>query len=169
MKKSAIILSLFALVFIISCGDDDGGLSVNNQITIGDQTYEITNGAFIDLGSDEEGLTSSGSFAIADAEIGFSPNGFSISTSNSIRIVVTLISGGSEGLTSGDYSVGDILNPSLNTFFVQLIEADGTTYTTESGTISISGTSPNFTISFNLDLPEDQKLTGGFAGEFATN
>ena len=169
MKKITLFLSILALVIFTSCGDDDGdGPSVNNEITVGSQTYAITNGAFIDLGESEG--TSQGVFAIADANITISASQLSISTSSTIRVVVQLISLGTGGLQSGGYELGDVLRPDAGqVFFVTQIRADGTDLNVDSGTVTLSGSAPNFTLQFDLSLDGGERLTGGYQGEFVTN
>ncbi|MEQ8627545.1 hypothetical protein [Ekhidna sp.] len=167
MKQLLLSISILSIIIITSCGSDDG-VSVNNQITVGDQTFDIANGGFIDFG-ETEGITE-GAFALSDANISISSSSFSISTSSDIRIIFSLASLGSGGLASGDYSEGDVLSPDAGkVFFIQLIKAGENTYSVTGGTIKLSGSSPNFTISFDLSLDGGDKLTGGFKGEFATN
>lgn len=168
MKKILLSLTILSILIITSCGGDDDEPSVNNQITVGDQTFDISNGGFVDLGESEG--ASQGAFALADANISISSqSSFSISTSSTFRIVFNLVSLGSS-LSSGAYSEGDVVNPNAGqVFFVSLIEADGTTYTVDSGTINFSGSSPNFTVSFDLTLNGGTRLTGGYSGSFATN
>jgi hypothetical protein len=166
--KKFFILSFVALSFITSCGKDDGEIAVNNQITIGDNTYDVTNGAFIDLG-EAEGL-SEGAFAIADANITASSSSFSVGTSSTIRVIFNLASLGSGGLKPGTYSEGDVLGADAGSvFFITQIRADGTTYSVDGGTIKLSGTSPNYTLIFDLNLDGGSSLTGGFSGTFVTN
>lgn len=165
MKKILLSLSILSILLISSCGSDDGP-SVNNQITIGDQTFDITNGGFIDLGESEGARQ--GAFALADASISISQSSFSVGTSSSIRIVLNLVALGSS-LSSGTYTEGDVLSPDAGkVFFISLIQADGTSYNVDSGTINFSGSSPDFTISFDLTLEGGEKLTGGFTGTFVT-
>ncbi|WP_436517755.1 hypothetical protein [Ekhidna sp. To15] len=166
MKKILLSLSILSLLLFISCGSDDGP-TVNNQITVGDQTFDITNGGFIDLGESEG--TRQGVFALADADISItSTPSFSVGSSSSFRIVLNLVALGST-LSSGTYTEGDVLSPDAGrVFFVSLLDADGTSYTVDSGSVEFSGTDPNFTMSFNLTLNGGTKMTGGFSGEFAT-
>ena len=166
MKQLLLSISILSMIIITSCGSDDG-VSVNNQITIGDQTFDITHGGFIDLGETEG--TKQGAFALADAEVTISQTSFSVSSSSSIRIVFNLVALGST-LSSGSYSEGDVVSPDAGkVFFISLVQADGTSYTVNDGTINFSGSSPNFTVKFDLSLENGEKLTGGFKGEFATN
>ncbi len=170
MKKILLLLSVFTLIIFTSCGDDDGdsGVTVNNEITIGSSTYEITNGGFVDLGESEG--TSQGVFGIADANISISGSQLSISTSTTIRVVVQLISVGTGGGQSGEYELGDVLRPDAGkVFFVTQILADGEVLSVDSGTVTLSGSSPNFTLQYDLNLDGGDKLTGGFKGEFVTN
>ncbi|WP_420576150.1 hypothetical protein [Ekhidna sp.] len=167
MKQLLLSLSILSILIISSCGKDDG-VSVSNQITIGDQTYDIEGAGFLSVG-DTDGI-SEGVFALSDANVSISGSSFSISTSSDIRVIFNLASLGDGGLDSGDYSEGDVLSPDAGkVFFIQLIQADGTTYSVTGGKIKLSGSSPNFTVSFNLNLDGGDKLTGGFSGEFATN
>jgi len=167
MKKLLLTISILSIIIITSCSKDDEA-SVNNQVSIGGQTYDIVGGGFLDLG-ESEGITE-GAFALSDASVSISGSSFSISTSSDIRIIFNMASLGSGGLASGEYNQGDVLSPDAGkVYFIQLIEAEGTTYSVSGGTISLSGSSPNFTVSFNLNLDGEEKLTGGFSGEFATN
>ncbi|MEP1035377.1 hypothetical protein [Ekhidna sp.] len=167
MKKILLTLSILSILIISSCGSDDG-VAVNNQITIGDQTFDITNGGFVDLGESEG--TSQGAFALADANISVSSqSSFSIGSSSSFRIVFNLVALGTT-LGSGAYTEGDVLSPDAGkVFFVSILQADGTSYNVDSGSVQFSGTSPNFTLSFDLTLDGGTQMTGGFSGEFATN
>lgn len=167
MKKILLSLSILSLLFFASCGSDDGP-TVNNQITVGDQTFDITNGGYIDLGETEG--TRQGVFALADADISItSTPSFSVGSTSSFRIVLNLVALGSS-LSSGTYTEGDVLSPDAGrVFFVSLLDADGTSYTVDSGSVEFSGTSPNFTMVFDLTLNGGTKMTGGFSGAFATN
>lgn len=167
MKNILLTLSILSILIISACGSDDGA-TVSNQITIGDQTFDISNGAFVDLGETEG--TTQGAFALADADVSVgSQSSFSISSSASFRIVFNMVALGTS-LGSGTYTEGDVLSPDAGkVFFVSILQADETSYTVDSGSIQFSGTSPNFTISFDLTLDGGTKMTGGFSGEFATN
>lgn len=167
MKKILLSLSILSIIIITSCGSDDAP-AVNNQITIGSQTFDITNGGFIDIGESEG--TRQGVFALADADISISSgSSFSIGTSSSFRIVFNLVALGTS-LEAGTYTEGDVLSPDAGrVFFVTLLQADGTTYTVGSGAVQFSGSSPNFTVSFDLTLNDGTKMTGGFSGAFATS
>lgn len=141
---------------------------MNNQLTLGDKTYDISNGAFIDLG-ETEGLYQ-GSFGLADATISANTSSFSVGSSASIRVIFNLASVGTGSLKEGSYSEGDVLGPDAGkVYFVAQIIADGTSYTASGGTIDLRGSSPNFTVNFNLQLSGGKTLTGGFQGAFATN
>ncbi len=167
MKKILLSLSILSIIIITSCSSDDG-VAVNNQITVGDQTFDITNGGFIDLGESEG--TRQGVFALADADVSItSTPSFSVGSSSSFRIVLNLVAPGSS-LSSGTYTKGDVLSlDGGKFFFITLLDADGTSYSVDSGSVQFSGASPNFTLSFDLTLNGDTKMTGGFSGEFATN
>lgn len=168
MKKILLSLSILSIILVTSCGGDDDDPVVTNQISVGDQTFDISSGGFIDLGEAEG--TRQGAFALSDADISVTTTpSFSIGTGSSFRIVFNLVALGSS-LSSGTYTEGDVLGPDAGkVFFVSLVSAGGTTYNVDSGSIEFSGTSPNFTMTFDITLDGGTKLTGGYSGEFSTN
>jgi len=167
MKKVLFSLSILSILLISSCGSDDGGdTSVENQVTLGDEIFDINNGGFVDFGESEG--TSQGGFILTDGAVSISGNTFSVSQAT-ISISFTLVSLGTGGLQSGSYPFGDVVSAgSTNAFLGAAISANGASPQVTGGTITLSGSSPNFTITLDLDLNTDEKLTGGFAGEFST-
>lgn len=168
MKQIAFILTLFGLILIQSCGSDDGdGMSIKNQLSVKGTTYDVTHGAYVDLGT-ASGVTQ-GILAVSDGEVSIENNTFTVDGNSTVYFLANFAAVGNS-LEPGEYSFSDSISGIITqAFYGVLISADGTSLEVTEGTIELSGTAPNFTMIFNISLKGGGKLTGSFKDTFTTN
>lgn len=174
MKK--LLLTLFAgsLLFVVSCGDDDGDgngggnvVGLNGTVTYDGSSYSIENG-ILNLGQSEG--NAEGQFFIADGTLTVSGSN-SVSTSDSqIIIVMTATSKGTSSLENGDYATSTDV-PDLH------VDLAVTTFDGDSqvrreaftnGTVTISGSEDTYTVTFDAPFGSGIELTGSVDGTYVT-
>ena len=133
------------------------------MITIGNETFDISSGAFIDFGVTSEAYEAS--FALSDATLTPRESSFSFSTSASIVIVFNLFSPGNT-LASGTYTKGDEISPSGSVFLDGVVQVNGNASSITGGTIQFSGSAPNFTVQLDVSLSSGEQLSGGYSGTY---
>lgn len=169
MKNFIFFLSILAISLISSCGSDDAE-DIINELLFDGTTLVGENGIAVDLGDSESHYEFS--FAISDGDINYtaSSGSFQFSTSSKFFLSFGAASLGTDQFGTGTFQFRSSVDatPDDNFFFSGTfidIENSSTLSVTD-GTITISGTSPNFTLQFDLTLTGGKKLTGAFVGTF---
>lgn len=165
MKNLIVLLTLFSLAIVSSCGDDDSAdpvAGLSGTVTFNGNTYTIANGLF--SLSDDEG-NAVGEFYLADGTITENSNGGVSSTDSEILIAVSATATGSTTLTNGDYATSTNV-PDLYCF-VTVSTSSGSSQSFTGGSVSISGSGNTYTLTFT-DIPFGQGVTlsGTVAGTY---
>ncbi len=163
----------FVLILVIgvfsSCGSDDTE-EIINEILFDGKTLVGENGVAVDVGSSENHYEFT--FAISDGDINHVSGSGSIqfSTSAEFYLLFGAASLGTNQFNTGTFQFKSVIDavPDDNFFFSGSFKEGGNSQTLNvtDGTITISGTSPNYTLQFDLTLTGDKKLTGAFVGTF---
>lgn len=170
-QRLLLLTILSGCLFFISCNKDDGDDPVANQVTFDGTAYVLVDGLIYDYGS---GSPSRGTsthynydFYISDDQIVDGETGVNAT----ILIYAELFAAGSTGFSTGTFTYTDRSmtgSTDGNNFFdyAQVVFPNGTIHMASSGTITVSGTEPNYSLDFNLNFPNSVKLTGSYTGTF---
>ncbi len=173
LKNYTLLTLLLGLLVLSSCGDDDDDdtqQDVVNELTVGGQAFTGTDGLIIDIGSIVTHYQYTIGISDASLDVSSSGNGFRFSTSSSFLISFGAASFEPDAFQTGEFSyLSSIDTVPLDNYFFSgtFTNVDtGTTLNITGGTITISGTSPNFTVQFDVDLQGGEKITGAYVGAF---
>lgn len=161
MKKVFLVFLLFSVTLFMSCGDDDSGtiVDVNGTVQIGENSVSITNGLF---GENTQDGAYGATFIISDGPVRYNTTEDEISFQgeNLISLVIA--------------STGDSFQP--GTYPLEFTSTKGALVITANssnqgligtgGSVEVSGSGNVFTITFNVDLNDETKLTGSVSGAF---
>ena len=187
MKKLPLFIAVFFMMFLLSCGEDDTvnqdddqeemeeeeEEDVTNEIVFDGTTLIGTDGLIIDVGVESNIAPNhyTRKFAISDKALSVnSSGGFSFRTNAKFALVLGASSLGTNGFNTGDFqfrpSAGSV--PDANFFFSStFVDLDGVgQIAVNGGTISISGTSPDYTVKLDLTLNGGKTVEGAFVGTF---
>lgn len=162
MKKVFLALFLFSLLFIMSCGEDDGGtvtVDVNGTVQIGGQSVSITNGLFGEY--TEEGAYGA-TFIISDGPITYNSATDEASFEGDHLISVVIASAG-DSFEAGTYPLDFTATKGA---LVITVNSSSEGLIGSGGSVEVSGSGNVFTLSFNVDLQDQSKLTGSVSGAF---
>ena len=140
MKKLLLLLSLFATLFVVSCGDDEAPtLGLSGTIEFDGTTYTIANGLF---SQSSNGGNTEATFFLADGEITASTGGGVSSGNSTIVLSIVALAANSTSLTSGNYATSTNTTELNATLLVTTINGSQTNARSANvgGTIGISGT-----------------------------
>lgn len=161
MKKILLTLSILSIVLITSCGKDDGGdvqVGLTGSINFNGKSYSISNGGYSGANSDN---IFAAIFIMSDGDIDLEEETFDGSIFLS---VLTLAEGTS--FEPGNYSLS-LTSEKFAGASVSIIDGDNQEdYSAESGTINITGSGNNYSLTFNLQFENDLELTGNVSGGF---
>ncbi len=170
MKNFVLFLSIISVGLISSCGNDDDTEDIINEIIFDGTTLVGENGIAVDIGDSETHYEFN--FAISDGDINYvaSSESFQFSTSASFYFLFGAASLGTDQFKTGTFQFKSVIDavPDDNFFFSTTFKEGGNspTLSVTDGTITISGSSPNYTIQFDLTLTGGRSLTGAFVGTF---
>lgn len=169
MKKILLILSVTSIALFSSCGSDDTTEEIINEIIFDGTTLVGQNGIAVDVGTNENHYEFN--FAISDGNIIYNSSSSSFQYSNSSEFIYSF---GAAALgnqfRTGIFEFRDVIDatPNGNFFFsgtfVDITNSDQ--FSVTDGTITISGTSPDYTLEFDLTLTGSRAMTGAFVGTF---
>ena len=180
-------LLAFASLFIISCSkDDDDDDDANNNTVVYDGTsYTMVDGLVSDYGSYDPIDLGTAShynidFAIVDAVLVQVTEGdytyWNPGENTTIWAYAELFSSGTASFQTGtfvfiDYDTATAESIEGKIFFtdVEVGVISGTSeleFEATAGTVTVSGSGTNYTISFDITLENGKKLTGGYSGVF---
>ncbi len=168
IKNLLCLLSISTIVLLSSCGSDDTE-DIINEILFDGETLVGENGIVVDLGDSEDHYEVT--FAISDGDINYisSSGSFQFSTSADFYLLFGAASLGTDQFNTGTFQFRTVVDavPDDNFFFSGSFKEGGSpAINVTEGTITISGSSPNYTLQFDLTLTGDKKLTGAFVGTF---
>lgn len=194
LKSSALILGVIVGTSLISCSDDDTETqNGENQISLDNQTYTLTDGIIQDYGSETPfDQTTDDShynfdFIVLDSDvveiqddgdtyIGAGPE-------TTILVYIELFSPGATGFQAGTFNYFDESTTTQSDvdgeFFFTYGEVetdtdgvvngdlDGPEYEVIGGSVTVVGSgTTDYTITFDLTLTGNRTLTGTYSGDF---
>jgi hypothetical protein len=150
IMKNLKFLLLPVLCFVFACSDDDNSSQESNApdaITIDGETYVFKDGKSVNNHHAMSQSHTQYSFVLSDAEI--TPNlsgagAATFQTNGNLMLHLRAYSTG-EAFTPGTYTIGCC----DDRYFTLTVFTNETTYSAEEGTVTISGSAPNYTIQFN--------------------
>lgn len=166
MKKIALILSVFSILLISSCGGDDEEatpqIGLSGTINYNGVSYSIANGILTQ--SSSSGGTEV-QFYLADGTIALQGNSVSSSDSQ-IIVAIQAVSVGTSTLEAGNYETSRQVTNKYAFVTVTTSDISGN-QSFVGGSIDISGSDKTFSLTFN-DVPFSQgvELTGSVSGTF---
>lgn len=172
MKKILILLSIVSLAVVSSCGSDD---EVTDQLMVNELFFDGTslvgeNGISVDNGPSGDHYEHA--FAISDGDINYnqSSGSFQFLTSSKFILSFGAASLGNSQFSAGVFEFRPLASsvPDTNYFFdATFIDIDNSsTLSVTSGTLTVSGESPNWSLGLDLTLTGGKKVTGAFIGTF---
>ncbi|MFK7953346.1 MAG: hypothetical protein AB8B73_10915 [Ekhidna sp.] len=182
MKKLPLFIAVFFMITFLSCGEDDTVMQddeqeemeeedVTNEIIFDGTTFVGTDGLLIDVGVESNIAPGhyTRKFAISDKAISVSSSGgFSIRTNAEFALLFGASSLGTDGFKTGEFqfrpTAGSV--PDANFFFSGIFKSGSSQIAVNGGTISISGTSPDYTVKLDLTLNGGKTVKGAFVGTF---
>lgn len=170
MKKIFLTLSIASLLIFSSCGNDDSTQDIINELFFDGTSLVGEEGIAVDRGQEENHYELS--FAISDGNINYnaSSGGFQFSTSSKFIFSFGARSLGSSQFSAGTFEFRSVIDavPDANYFFSGvLVDIDNSnTHSVTDGTITISGSSPDYTLQFDVTFTDGKTLTGAFVGTF---
>lgn len=168
MKKIIYTLLFVSTAILTSCGsdddsssDDDGSTNLSNEISIDGEISDLTSGLVEEYGTGIEEGYYNNDFTLSgeiDGEAFFLyAELFSIEEGNDDFTVGTFV-----------FDNDDDDNDASDYYFdTALISYDGETSTNATaGTVTISGTSPDYTFEANLTLSDGTEIEAQYSGDF---
>ena len=167
MKNLSILL--FLSLSILSCKKDDESIPPN-QITIGEDVFQSVSGLIVDNGALDTHYNYT--IYVSDGHFGVDEGSGEITLDETAEfyIYADLVSPGDDQFIPGTfvYNSAPVLIEK-STFLTPIIyrKVGNTFFPTfgNGGTITVSGTAPNLTVSYDLIL-NDQLLFGSYTGTF---
>jgi hypothetical protein len=179
MKRFFFLAGVLALLATASCKDDDTGdnTPAPGQITFDGKTYTVRKGFVIDFRDDgshynQDFLLFDTNISLADLEedelnatFGFYAELFSPGIDQFRTGTFTFTNADVEEL-EGDYyfQYADLVVDSNNDSRLSMDEDD--VYIAQSGTITVSGTPSNYTMTLDLMMNGSKRLQGSYSGSF---
>lgn len=169
MKKLLFLLSITSIIVLSSCGSDDSTALVNELFFDGTSLMG-ENGIAVDVGSSDQHYEFD--FGISDGDLAYnsSSGSFQFSTSSSFVVTFGAASFGSNQFNTGTFEFRSVIDdvPENSYFFSgTFIDIENSmTLSVTDGTITISGSSPDYALEFDLILTGGKTLTGAFVGTF---
>lgn len=171
MKKLFLLVSVFSIVFFTSCGKDDG-VSLTNEIKYDGTVFVGENGLISNVGVETNTPDHYNyEFGISDGTLQLSSSGnFQFQTSSDFVLIFGASSLGTTKFNTGvfEFRSSSSASPDSNFFFgATFIDiGNNAQLSVNGGTITISGTSPNYSVVLDLTLTGGKKLEGAFIGTF---
>ncbi|TKB98843.1 hypothetical protein [Pedobacter cryophilus] len=192
--KIQTIIFLFTLLSLFSCEKDNSNSTLtNNNVTYNNLQFKITKGIFIDYGAScYYGNTNTHynyDFFITDGDFISDANGNLIDVKGDIVIYAYLESFGKDSFKTGTYTCIDsstdneLNDTQLKTKYENksfIMDAyvitdenakeslsTGKQVLVKSGTITLAGIQPNFTITYDLILLDNKTVKGSYKGDFS--
>lgn len=172
MKKAILSLSVAAILLTSSCGSDDSTAAVVNELLFDGTSLEGASGIVVDIGATDDHYTQL--FAISDGDMNYngSTGSFQFQTSSKFFLSLGAASLGNSQFSTGTFEYRQLASsvPDVSHFYSgTFVDIDNSqTLSVTGGTITISGSSPNYTLQFDLTLTGGKKLTGAYVGTFET-
>lgn len=169
MKKLLYLACMVGLIGATSCKKDAEGPV--NQATIDGKAYTIKKGLAVDYGAYGTTHYNYDYYLTDDANLTTG----SEQVNGTILIYMELFSSGATEFRTGTFSYNsstDIEGQNFFRFADVLVDAnndnildDTDTYMEAiGGTVTVSGTNPNFTVAYDLSFPNNKKLVGSYTG-----
>ena len=174
MKKVTLLSLALLVFFMFSCksDDDDGDKVASGSVTFDGDSYSLTNGFMIDFGADGgfyniDFTTYDGSLNIGEEKI-----------EGSVEIYAELFAPGTSFSTGtfeylsffDDPEPGDYF---FNSSYITIdsdddgeIDSNDDSFSATGGTIMLSGSGSNYTITYDLTFANSMTLTGSVSGKF---
>ncbi|BDD11790.1 hypothetical protein FUAX_42220 (plasmid) [Fulvitalea axinellae] len=176
----ALILSLY-LASCSSDNDDEG--TTKNSVTLNDASYTLSDGLFIDYGAGQTHYNKD--FYVIDGQFvqqtTNGSNGYDVENAK-LMIVAEMYSLGTEKFVPGtfEYIDGQTATPDdvkdISFFYPALAVIDSnddgkftqtdTSFPIKGGKVTVSGTSPNYEVSYEVTLDNGKTMKGSFSGAF---
>lgn len=182
MKKLLVLSTVF--LFLVSCNNDDDSQQTNSSaLSINGNSYTITSAKAVDNFNFFSDTNSEYNFILSDGTINVTaiPNSvFGFTTDNASIAMNLSISALGMNFVPGTY-VYDLnqqpTEPNFNFFDGLTIYIDGnndkdftdaqdTVLYATAGTVTVSGTGPNFTLDFNVTLSDGQNFQYSYSNGF---
>ena len=168
MKKILFSLSILSILFITSCGKDDGGIAIglSGSITYEGESISMTDGLFGEISQDGQYAAT---FFLSDAPLSYDESDDNTSFEGDILISLIIASTG-DSFQAGSYPV-EFTSSKGVIAIVATIAGSGdqqtvVTNTATGGSVNITGSGNSYNLTFNLDFENDIKLTGNATGGF---
>ncbi len=169
MKTLLTFFFTFFLIAISSCGSDDSTEMVVNELFFDGTSFIGGNAIAVDVGRAEDHYEFS--FAISDGDINYnsSSGSFQFSTSSQFFLSFGAAASGDQ-FSTGEFEFRSVIDqaPDGNFFFSGTFVdiENSSTLSATGGTVTITGTSPNYTMVFDVTFTGGRNLTGAFVGTF---
>ena len=170
MKNIFLTLSIASFLVFSSCGSDDSTQDIINELFFDGTSLVGMEGIAVDRGEDEDHYEFA--FAISDGSMNYnaSSGGFQFSTSSQFIFSFGAASLGSSQFSTGTFEFRSVIDaaPDGNYFFSGAFVdiENSSTHLVTNGTITISGSSPDYTLQFDVTFADGKTLTGAFVGTF---
>lgn len=161
MKKVLFSLSILSILFITSCGKDDGAsvqLGLDGSITFDGTDTEMSDGLIIDFGTNDSEYNYD--FYIANGAI--SIEDLNINVNGNTLMVIEFYNEGA-AFSPGTFTVN---GSGARYCFVDIAVDDQNDFAS-GGTVTVTGSGQTYKVVFDLDFSEDRTLTGTVEGGFA--
>ncbi|MEP1035379.1 hypothetical protein [Ekhidna sp.] len=161
MKNLLLIFTITLLVFITSCGKDDGAeiqLGLSGAVTFDGTATTMSDGLIIDFGADAGEYNYD--FYIANGNIAV--DGVELTVSGNTLIYLELYNEGT-AFSPGTFAVAQ----SGAKYCFASIRVDDETNIATGGTVTVTGSGQNYEAVFNLEFSGERTLTGTVEGGFA--
>ncbi|WP_370090106.1 hypothetical protein [Ekhidna sp.] len=165
MKKILFSLSILSILFITSCGKDDGGdiqIGLSGTLTYDGNAISITDGLF---GEHAEDGSYAATFFLADGPLSYDASTDEASFQGEILISVIIFSQG-DSFQSGVYSLDLSGNKGALVLVADANNAANGGAFASGGTVNITGSGNVYTLTFDVDIDTDITLTGSATGGF---
>ncbi|UZR98060.1 hypothetical protein [Chondrinema litorale] len=181
------LIAIFAgLLFLTSCDNDEDNDSesveniIDNTVTVDLSEYPISYSFIINYGYDEDSKFYNYDFYLTDGSL-TEDNEFNSSTT--FYIYSELFSASTNSFTTGTFEYKSYIDAAVDDlsdvehYFSRayilrdsngdgILSDDSEIVEVTGGTIKVSGTSPNYTIMYDLELADNSALNGAYNGSF---
>jgi hypothetical protein len=172
MKNILLLLSIISIIGLSSCGKDEEGVTLTNELNFDGTILVGKNGLISDIGVETKTPNHyTYEFGISDGTLQLSSTGnFQFQTSSDFVLTFGASSLGTSKFNNGVFEFRSAASavPNSNFFFdATFIDIDkNSQLSVTGGTVTISGTSPAYTVAVDLTLLGGKKVTGAFIGTF---